>query len=166
MSNLPVRTSPRGFFSLSYATFTAAAAIVAAAAAAASLALGVPVWAMFVGWVAYYTRGVNARDGVFNLICVMLGVVIGKGAAVAIGALSPMVGAAAMPLVVLIVASLVVSLRGAPRINNLLCYFLGLIAYFAIHQPPSLALFATLAGAAALGSFAAWLAHELQRRVH
>lgn len=153
--------APR-FFSFRYTAFTAAAAIVAAAAAAAASALGFPVWAMFVGWVAYYTRGVTPRDGFFNLVCVSLGVLLGKAAAIAIAGLAPLVGAAALPLVVLVVAGVVVSLRNVPRINNLLCYFLGLIAFFAVHQPPSAALFATLAGAAALGSSAAWLAHTLQ----
>lgn len=157
--------APR-FFSLAYSAFTLAAAVVAAAASALALVLELPVWAMFVGWVAFYTRGVTARDGVFNLVCVGLGVLIGKLAALAIGALSPAMGAMALPLVVLVVALVVVSLRGVPRLNNLLCYFLGLIAFFAIHQPPSLSLFGTLAGAAALGSAAAWTAHALQRRVH
>lgn len=157
--------APR-FFSLAYSAFTLAAAVVAAAASALALVLELPVWAMFVGWVAFYTRGVTARDGVFNLVCVGLGVLIGKLAALAIGALSPAMGAMALPLVVLVVALVVVSLRGVPRLNNLLCYFLGLIAFFAIHQPPSLSLFGTLAGAVALGSAAAWTAHALQRRVH
>jgi hypothetical protein len=157
--------APR-FFSLAYSAFTVAAAVVAAAASALALVLELPVWAMFVGWVAFYTRGATARDGVFNLVCVSLGVLIGKGAAVAIGALAPVIGAAALPLAVLVVALLVVSLRGVPRFNNLLCYFLGLIAFFAIHQPPSISLFGTLAGAVALGSLAAWAAHALQRRVH
>ncbi|SEF27002.1 DUF1097 domain-containing protein [Variovorax sp. NFACC27] len=161
----PSAAAPR-FFSLAYSAFTLAAAVVAAAASALALVLELPVWAMFVGWVAFYTRGVTARDGVFNLVCVGLGVLIGKAAALAIGALGPVVGAMALPLVVLVVALVVVSLRGVPRLNNLLCYFLGLIAFFAIHQPPSLSLFGTLAGAAALGSVAAWTAHALQRRVH
>ena len=161
----PPAPAPR-FSSLAYSAFTLAAAVVAAAASALALVLELPVWAMFVGWVAFYTRGVTARDGVFNLACVGLGVLIGKAAALAIGALGPVVGAMALPLVVLVVALVVVSLRGVPRLNNLLCYFLGLIAFFAIHQPPSLSLFGTLAGAAALGSVAAWTAHALQRRVH
>ncbi|MGJ7501049.1 DUF1097 domain-containing protein [Variovorax sp. ZT5P49] len=161
----PSAAAPR-FFSLAYSAFTLAAAVVAAAASAVALVLELPVWAMFVGWVAFYTRGVTARDGLFNLVCVSLGVLIGKAAAVAIGALAPVVGAVALPLVVLVVALVVVSMRSVPRLNNLLCYFLGLIAFFAIHQPPSLSLFGTLGGAAALGSVAAWAAHALQRRVH
>lgn len=162
--NAPIPTVPKpGIFSLPYTSVTAAAAVVAAGASAAALALGLPVWAMFIGWVAFYTRGVNLRDGLINLVCVSAGVLFGKAAAVAISLLSPALGTAAMPVVVLVVASVVVSLRGVPRINNLLCYFLGLISFFAVHQPPSLAVFATLAGAAALGSAAAWLAHQLQQ---
>ena len=47
---------------------------------------------------------------------------------------------------------------------DILCYFLGLISFFAAHQPPSLGGFARLAGAAALGSVTAYLAHTLQGR--
>jgi len=162
--NVPISTAAKpGIFSLPYTSVTAAAAVVAACASAAALALGLPVWAMFVGWVAFHTRGVTLRDGMFNMVCVSAGVLFGKAAAVGIALLSPVLGAAAMPAAVLVVASVVVSLRGVSRINNLPCYFLGLISFFALHQPPSLSVFATLAGAAALGSVAAWLAHQLQQ---
>jgi hypothetical protein len=144
---------------------TAAAAVVAAAAAGASNSAGVPVWAMFVGWVAFYTRGVTARDGLFNYLCSVLGVAIGMAAAAGIGLLAPVLGTAALPTVVLVVAAAVVSMRQVPGINNILCYFLGLISFFALHQKPSLTGLATLAGAMALGSTAAWLAQTVQLRI-
>jgi hypothetical protein len=144
---------------------TAGTAVVAAAAAEASLAADFPVWAMFIGWVAFYTRGVTARDGVFNYLCTVLGMLIGGAAAIAIGMLGPSLGGATLPIVVFVVAMLVVSMRAVPRLNNLLGYFLGLIAFFAAHQAPSLAIFATLAGAIAVGCIAACMAHLLQRRL-
>jgi hypothetical protein len=119
-----------------------------------------------VGWVAYYTRGLTARDGLFNYLCSVLGVAIGMAAAAGIGLLAPVLGAAALPAVVLVVAMVVVSMRQAPGINNVLSYFLGLIGFFALHQNPSLTGFAALAGAMALGSTAAWLAQTVQRRIH
>jgi hypothetical protein len=144
--------------------FTATAATVAAVAAGVSSALALPVWAMFVGWVAFFTRGLNARDGVLNAICVALGVFVGMCAAIGLGVLGPLIGAMALPVVVFTVAMVVVSLRTVPLVNNILCYFLGLIGYFASHMTPSLATFVELGSAGALGSFAAWTAHSLQRR--
>ncbi|WP_461241239.1 DUF1097 domain-containing protein [Pseudomonas sp. R4-76] len=68
---------------------TAVAAVTAAAAAAASLALELPVWAMFIGWVAFFSRGHSLRDGLVNYGSVLAGLIIGMAAAIAIAALSP-----------------------------------------------------------------------------
>lgn len=144
--------------------FSAMAATVAAIAAGTSAALALPVWAMFIGWVAFFTRGLSARDGMFNALCVALGILVGMGAALALGVLGPLIGAAALPSVVFAVAMVVLSLRTAPGINNIPCYFLGLISYFASHLAPVPAAFVALGSAAALGAFAAWVAHAAQRR--
>ena len=144
---------------------TLAAAVTAAVAAGLSAALALPVWAMFIGWVAFFTRGITAKDGAVNAACVALGLIFGMAALRALGVAGPSLGALALPLVVFVVAVVVVSLRAAPLLNNILCYFLGLIAFFASHLQPSLAAFAELAGAVALGSLAGWVAHALQQRV-
>lgn len=145
--------------------FTAIAAAVAAAAAFASVTLSLAPWAMFVGWVAYFTRAPSAREGAASLVCVLLGLAFGVGAVLALGALTPAFGAASIALVVFVVAMIVVSLRAAPVINNVLGYFLGLIAFFAAHVEPSLAALAELGGACALGSAAGWASHAAQRRL-
>jgi hypothetical protein len=162
-----LKTASRGTPSiLGFSAVTAVAAVMAAVAAAASLALALPVWAMFTGWVAFFTRGVNARDGVVNSACVLFGMFFGMGAALAIGGLNPLLGVITLPVVVFGIAMVVVSLRAVPVANNNLCYFLGLIAYFASHQPPSLMAVAELGSAAVLGSVAAWIAHSLQRQLN
>ncbi len=145
--------------------FTTIAAITAAAAAGSSLALGLPVWAMFIGWVAYFTRGANARDGMINFGCVILGVIFGILAAHALGALGSIAGAFALSIVVFAVAMVVVSLRSLPVLNNILCYFLGLIAFFAAHREPSITTLLVLGGAVALGSTAGWISHAIQHRI-
>lgn len=155
------RVSPAVLFSL----VTTVAATTAGMAAGLSATLALPVWAMFIGWVAFYTRGLTARDGVVNVLCVVLGLMVGMAAAMGLGALGPILGALALPLVVFTVALVVVSLRAAPVVNNILCYFLGLIAFFAAHLQPSLGAFAELASAVFLGSLAAWTAHALQQRI-
>lgn len=151
--------------SLRFTLVTAAAAITAAAAAWASTGFGLPVWAMFVGWVAYYSRGHSARDGALNLICLLAGLAIGLLASVAIGALMPRLGTFSVAVVVFAVAMIVVSLRALPWANNIPAYFLGLIAWFAHHAQPTLEAYAELGSAGALGSFAAWFAGSAQKRL-
>ncbi|WP_371355023.1 DUF1097 domain-containing protein [Pseudomonas chlororaphis] len=159
-------TSARsGQTKLMFTLFTAVAAATAALAAGSSLLLNLPVWAMFVGWVAFFSRGLTLRDGLVNLGCVLMGLAIGMGAALSIGALSPSLGPWALPLVVFAVAMLVVSLRSLRVMNNIVAYFLGLIAWFAAHLEPSLESFAELGGAGALGTCAGWLSHTAQQRL-
>jgi hypothetical protein len=144
---------------------TAVAAATAAAAAAVSLAVGLPVWAMFIGWVAFFSRGHSFRDGLINYGGVLAGVFLGMAAAMAIAALSPSLGKMALPLVVFVVAMGVVSLRAVPVMNNLMTYFLGLIAFFAAHLEPSLETGMRLGSASAIGSLAAWLSLKIQQRI-
>lgn len=146
-----------------YIGISAVAAVTAAAASASSLAFGLPVWAMFIGWVAFFTRGMTVRDGAINLGCVWIGIAIGALAALAIGALSPSLGMIALPVVVFVVAIIVVSLRAVPTLNNILGYFLGLIAFFAAHLEPTLGSVAELAAASGLGSVAGLLSMKLQQ---
>jgi hypothetical protein len=144
---------------------TVTAALTASIAAGLSAALTLPVWAMFIGWVSFFTRGASARDAAVNAACVALGLGFGMVAALALGAVGPSLGALALPVVVFTVAIVVVSLRAAPVVNNIVCYFLGLIAFFASHFKPTVASFSQLAAAVALGATAAWVAHTLQHRI-
>lgn len=155
----PSATSALGFI-----TFTLVAAGVAAIAAFGSLSLGLAPWAMFVGWVAYFTRPTSVRQGLANYLCLVLGLLFGVVAVLALGALTPILGRYAIAAVVFVVASVIVSLRAVPWVNNALAWFLGLIAFFAAHLEPSLASVAELASVGALGSFAGWGAQSLQRR--
>lgn len=140
--------------------------IASSAATLSVMALEVPVWAMFVGWISFFTRGLNLRQGAINLACVMIGVLLGMGAAHFMAALAPWLGSYAITAVVFAITIIVLSLGRAPVFNNLLGIFLGLVAYFASHQPASLSAFGMLATAATLGAVAAYLAHALQKRIH
>jgi len=139
--------------------------IASAAATASAMLFEVPVWAMFVGWISYFTRGLTARQGLVNLACVLIGLALGIGAAHGLAALSPLLGEFALSVVVCVVTVAALSMARAPVFNNLLGFFLGLVAYFASHQPPTLAAWSGLALAAAIGALAAFLAHALQQQV-
>ncbi|KAB7767081.1 DUF1097 domain-containing protein [Xanthomonas maliensis] len=140
-------------------------AVASSAATLSALALEVPVWAMFVGWIAFFTRGLTLRQGAINLACVLIGLGLGIGAAHALTALGPHLGAYAISAVVFAITVIALSLAKVPVFDNLLGFFLGLVAYFASHLPPTLPSFAQLALAAAVGTIAALLAHGLQHRL-
>jgi Protein of unknown function (DUF1097) len=140
-------------------------ALITALAATSAVLAELPIWAMFVGWIAYFTRGLDVRNALINLGCVLIGLILGIAAASVLGSLGgpPSVGEQAV--VVFGLGLVVLSLRFLPVFNNLLGFFLGLVAWFALHQPPGLGPLATLAAAAALGSLAGAVAHRLQQRI-
>lgn len=140
------------------------ASIAAGAATLCALVLHVPVWAMFIGWIAFFTRGMTAKDGVITLLTVWIGIAIGIAAGQLTPVLTPLTGEWTLSLVVFVVALVVLSLRYVPVINNLLGLFLGLVSFFASHQPPKVETFFTLALAATVGVVAAICLSLLQHK--
>ncbi|MFC4729213.1 DUF1097 domain-containing protein [Coralloluteibacterium thermophilus] len=141
------------------------AMVASLAATAAVMLLDVPIWAMFVGWIAYFTRGLSLRHGVLNLACVLMGVGLGMVAAHALAVAGPVLGAWAPGAVVFCITIVALSLGTLPYANNILACFLGLVAFFASHLPPTAGTWLLLAMATGLGTLAGWLAHALQRRI-
>jgi len=157
--------APRKPALVTYIAITAALAVTASTAAFASAMLALPTWAMFVGWVAYFTRRPSAREGLGSFACVLLGLALGCVAVLLLGGLAPTLGRFALPAVVFVIGGTVIATRGLPILNNLLGYFLGLISFFASHLEPALGSVAELGGAAALGSVAGWIGQTLEGRV-
>jgi len=139
--------------------------IASSAATLSVLAFEIPVWAMFVGWISFFTRGLNLQQGIINVACVLIGVMLGIAAAHGLAALTPYLDTYAISAVVFAITIIALSLAKAPAVNNLPAIFLGLVAYFALHQPPSMATFGTLTLATTLGAIAAFLAHSLQNHI-
>lgn len=86
-------------------------------------------------------------------------------AAISIGILYSVLGPLTLSAVVFVVAMIVVSLRAVPVLNNILCYFLELITFFAAHIEPTLDSFVHLSSTIALGSIAGWVSMKLQQRL-
>lgn len=132
-------------FKLHNLKVTVMESIVTAGAAITAVLIGMEIWTMFVGWIAYFTRELGFRNGLVNLGCVVIGLVLGAGAATTLGTLGGQPSVAAQAAVVLGVALIVLSLRFLPIFNNLLGLFLGLITWFAAHEPASPGALGTLA---------------------
>jgi hypothetical protein len=141
------------------------AATVAALAAFTSATVGLAPWAMFLGWVAYFTRQPSPAQGLHTFVCVVLGLALGAAAVISLDRLSPVFGPVALPIIVFGVAMIVIGTRGLTIINNLLGYFIGLITFFASHLEPDLGSIARLGSANAIGLFAGWGVQAVEGQV-
>ncbi len=104
----------------------------AAAAAFTTLSLSLLPWAMFVGWVAWYTRPTDTRQATYAVLCTWLGMALAAIGVAVVEALAPTIGVnAALPIGVFMLALVVVGLRTMPIVNNMLAWFVGLVAFFA-----------------------------------
>ncbi|GAA1314443.1 DUF1097 domain-containing protein [Saccharothrix xinjiangensis] len=147
-----------------FVVFTAIAGVVAAVAAFGSESLSLEPWAMFVGWVAWFTRPASAVQGVHAVVCLWLGFGLAIAGHLLVGALSPALGHAALPPAVFCLAVVAVGLRGTPVVDNTLAWFLGLIAYFAAGVDEVLPGLLALLAASAIGAVAGFACQRLQRR--
>ncbi|WP_231757323.1 DUF1097 domain-containing protein [Microbulbifer elongatus] len=153
------------FTDLRFNGATLAAAVFAAFAAVTTAVNELPVWAMFVGWVAYVTGPMNLKGAAQSYICLTLGIAIGLAAALALKEITPTMGAYSLAPVVFIVASLVLSLRAAPPLNLVPAYWLGIIVFFAAHTEPRLASILKLSLISGFGIVIATIVHFLQMRI-
>tara|TARA_Y100001968_G_scaffold278739_1_gene274227 strand:+ start:4479 stop:4970 length:492 start_codon:yes stop_codon:yes gene_type:complete len=148
-----------------YLFLSLVAAITATFAATIANGLNWPVWAMFVGWVAFFT-GKDTFSGVLATFgCLAFGLIAGNLAGLAIGSMAPKIGFWAIAPVVFVVAFIVVSLRGLSVMNNITAYFLGLITFFAAHISPGISSTISLVVVTALGLIAAYCTASLQRKL-
>jgi len=137
--------------------------VAAFTATVSALALSVPVWATFIGWIAFFSRGLTGRHAIINLICVLVGIAMGIGSGLISIKLAPYTGSLTITVVVLVATFVLMSAALLPVVNNVLGYFLGLVCYFASNLPPTLDSWATLAVAVSvgvLGGLSASLAHN------
>jgi hypothetical protein len=147
-----------------FLAFGGIAALTASAAATGSLLLGFAPWAMFIGWVAWFTRPVSLRQGFATWLSLLGGLALGALAVLSLRSLTPSFGVFALGLVVFVVALAVVSMRAVRLLDNIPAWFLGLIAYFAAHLEPAFASIAELGATAAIGIGGGWVSQTLQRR--
>lgn len=151
---------PRAKFIL----WTLIASLVAAFAAWLSAALGLEVWVMFSGFIAWFTRPTSLRNSLSAMLCLWLGIAIGAVSYLVTVSLVPLLDHLALPVVVFLVAVLIVGLRSRAVLGNMLAWFLGMVTYFAAEMDLAVAAFGHLALATAIGGLAGYACQTLNRR--
>lgn len=147
-----------------FVRFTLVAAVVAAGAALLSEALGLHAWAMFVGWIAWFTRPTSATLGLHSMVSLWAGLLLAVAGHVIVAVLAPAIGPAALPVAVFVLACVAVGMRTTPVLDNMLAWFLGLVAFFALHPDNVLTGVLTLVAASAIGAGAGYACQRLHRR--
>jgi len=135
--------------------------VIAAASTALTVALELPPWMMFIGWITWATAGNAALARTAGVGCMLVGLFLANLASVSLTALHPALGSLALPTVVFVVTIIVVSSRFARPFDSGTSYYLGLVGFFAAGAPPSIMNFAELAVAGTLGATSCAAAQHL-----
>lgn len=149
-----------------FVTYTLIAATVAALAAASTAGLDLEVWAMFAGFIAWFTRPTSTNAGVSSMLCLWAGLFLGAFCGTVTAAFAEQVGSFPIALAASTfgVAIVVVGLRTTAVVDNMLGWFLGLVIWFAADLRPEVSSFVDLGVATAIGGLAGWACQALNRR--
>lgn len=136
---------------------SAVVALVAAVSSVICARLQIPVWAMFIGWIAFVAGGMSAKTAPPTFVCAIFGLLLGFVGAAIIGGATPSFGGDLALLVgvfVIVLAALLA--QGLPFANLVICYFIGMTTFFASGLPPQISTLLVL-GAGLLAGVASGL---------
>ncbi|WP_322008962.1 DUF1097 domain-containing protein [Paraburkholderia sp. J12] len=137
--------------------------VIAAIASVVCYKAKLPVWTMLLGWVVLHTSEMSWRKVIASWINFVLGTALGMAATLGVEWLIPKIHLLALPLAVFLSTVIIVSVRAARPLNNVLATFLGLIAFLASHVGPTYLSLSSLVVATTVGVLAGWIAHLTQR---
>jgi hypothetical protein len=110
-------------------------ALIAAAGSAVCALIGVPVWMMFAGWIAFLAGGGSVRTAAVTFVCVLLGVLLGVVGAFTIARLTASLSGMALPVGVFVIVAAALAAQFFPVINSVIGYFCGMTIFFASGLP-------------------------------
>lgn len=117
----------------------AVVALVAAVSSVLCARLQIPVWTMFIGWIAFVAGGMSSKTALPTFVCAILGVVLGLIGATIIAQASASIGSDLALLVgVFIIVLAALLAQGLPFANLVICYFIGMTTFFASGLPVTL----------------------------
>lgn len=116
----------------------AVVALVAAVSSVLCAHLAVPVWTMFIGWIAFVAGGMSAKTAAPTFVCAILGVILGFIGAAIIGGGAASLGAdLALLIGVFVIVFAALLAQYLPFASLVVCYFIGMTTFFASGLPPA-----------------------------
>ena len=117
----------------------AVVALVAAVSSVICARLQVPVWTMFIGWIAFVAGGMSSKTAPPIYVCAIGGVLLGFLGTFIIGNAGAALGSdVALLLGVFVIVFAALLAQGLPFANLVICYFIGMTTFFASNLPPQL----------------------------
>lgn len=115
----------------------AVVALIAAVSSVICAHLDIPVWTMFIGWIAFVAGGMSLKSAAPSYVSTLFGVALGFVGAVIIGKGSAIIGGdPALLLGVFIIVFAALLGQWMPFANLVVCYFIGMTTFFASGLPP------------------------------
>jgi hypothetical protein len=112
-------------------------ALVAAVSSVICARLEIPVWTMFIGWIAFVAGGMSSRTAAPTFVCAILGVLLGFLGAYIITNAGAGAGAdLALLIGVFVIVFAALLAQKLPFANLVICYFIGMTTFFASALPP------------------------------
>lgn len=112
-------------------------ALVAAVSSVICARLSIPVWSMFIGWIAFVAGGMSARTAAPTYVCAILGLLLGfVGAAIIGGGAASMGADVALLVGVFVIVFAALLAQFIPFASLVVCYFIGMTTFFASGLPP------------------------------
>lgn len=135
----------------------AVVALIAAVSSVICARLQIPVWTMFIGWIAFVAGGMSTKTASPTFVCAILGVLLGfLGATIIGGATASLGGDLALLIGVFVIVLAALLAQGLPFANLVICYFIGMTTFFASGLAPQLSTLLVL-GAGLLAGVASGL---------
>jgi len=117
----------------------AVTALVAAISSVICARLEIPVWVMFIGWIAFVAGGMSPRTAAPTFVCAILGVILGFiGASIISNGAAGLGADVALLLGVFVIVFAALLAQFIPFASLVVCYFIGMTTFFASGLPPAL----------------------------
>src|SRR5689334_16278705 len=137
-------------------------ALVAAVSSVLCAHIGVPVWTMFIGWIAFVAGGMSLQTAPATFVCAALGVAEGFIGAAIIGGAAAALGAdGALLLGVFVIVFAALLAQYLPFANLVVCYFIGMTTFFASGLPSTPETALILCGGLLIGILSGVIAGQL-----
>ncbi len=143
----------------------AATALIAAISSVICARLQIPVWIMFIGWIAFVAGGASAATAAPTFASSLLGALLGSVGALIIAGGSPGLGDLALLVGVFVIVFVALLAQYLPVISSVICYFIGMTTFFASGMPPALSTWTVIGAGLLIGVGSGLLATVLSARI-
>lgn len=126
-------------------------ALIAAVSSVICARLQIPVWMMFIGWIAFVAGGAQTKTALPTYVSAVLGAIMGGGGAMIISSGGAGLGDLTLLIGVFVIVFAALLAQFLPFANAVIGYFVGMTTFFASGLPIQLSTWIVIAAGLAIG---------------